>query len=127
MGSLGDPEKLLPENDRSRCVSGSLLVRGRTDAIAPRSEGVFCFARGVFVYLTKPQLRRLLQIAASAFPEWDLAFDLQLGMSVFFGNFALRRAGMGSARLRLGAKCKATPQAAQGPATRSRVRVVREA
>ena len=97
-------KQLLPETDRSRCVSGSLLDPQWTAEIDPTSNGVFCFAKGVLVYLKKADLRKLLDILADAFPGSDLAFDLQSWMSVFFGNFALRRAGMGSARLRLGAR-----------------------
>ena len=97
-------KKLLPETDRSRCVSGSLPDPRWTEEIGPTSNGVFCFAKGVFVYLAKPDLRKVLNILAAAFAGSDLAFDLQSWMSVFFGNFALRRAGMGSARLRWGAR-----------------------
>jgi len=97
-------KRLLREGDRSRCVSASLLDSRWTESIDATSSGVLCFAKGVLVYLTKLDLRRLFGILASAFPECEVAFDLQSWMSAFFGNFALRRAGMGSARFTWGAR-----------------------
>ena len=94
--------QLIPETDRSRCISASLLDLGWVREFGQTPEGVFLFASGVLIYLTKPELRRLLSMLVEAFPGGELAFDTQSKFSAMMGNIALRRSGMGSARLRWG-------------------------
>jgi O-methyltransferase involved in polyketide biosynthesis len=96
--------KLFPETDRSRCVSGSLLEANWVQEMAPRAGGLFLFSSGVFVYFRTTELQKLFSILAGSLPGAELAFDIQSRMSSFFGNFVLRRAGMGSARFRWGAR-----------------------
>jgi O-methyltransferase involved in polyketide biosynthesis len=97
-------KQLIPETDRSRYISASILDPDWVHEIVPRTDGVFLFARGVFIYFRKAELSRLLSILVDAFPEAELAFDTQSRMSVLFGNIALKKAGMGSARLQWGVR-----------------------
>ena len=97
-------KKLIPETDRSRCISGSLLDPEWARAIGSTPERVFLFASGVLIYLSKSELRRLFAILGESFPGGELAFDTQSKFSAMMGNIALRRSGMGSARLRWGVR-----------------------
>jgi len=97
-------KQLIPETDRSRCISVSLLDPEWARAIGSTPEGVFLFASGVMIYFTKAELRRLFSILADSFPGSELVFDTQSKLSAMMGNIALRRSGMGSARLKWGVR-----------------------
>ncbi len=97
-------KKLIPETDRSRCISGSLLDPEWAREIGPTPEGVFLFASGVLIYFAKVKLCRLFSILVEAFPGGELAFDTQSKFSAMAGNTALRRSGMGTACLRWGVR-----------------------
>jgi O-methyltransferase involved in polyketide biosynthesis len=95
--------RLLPETERSRTISTSLEDSDWLNEIPPAHDGMFIFAAGMLIYLREAQAARLLDSLAARFPRSQIAFDMQSAMGVFLGNFALRRAGMGEARLRWGA------------------------
>ena len=94
--------RLLPETDRSRTISTSLLDSQWLNEIPTGNDGVFIFAAGVLIYLRESQAAGLLATLAACFPRAQIAFDMQSAAGAFFGNFALRRAGMGAAKLRWG-------------------------
>ena len=96
--------RFLTETDRNRCIASSFLEADWVQKIGPRSQGILFFSGGVFVYLQEAELQRLFSILVGSFPGADLVFDVQSKLSVFIGNLILRRAGMGSARLRWGAR-----------------------
>ena len=97
-------KKLIPETDRSRCVSASLLDPGWVREFGQTPEGVFLFASGVLIYLTKAELRGLFSVLVDSFPGGELAFDARSKFSAMMGNISLRRSGMGPARLRWGVR-----------------------
>jgi O-methyltransferase involved in polyketide biosynthesis len=97
-------KQLIPDTTRSRCVSASLLDPEWVRAIGPTSDGVFLFASGVLIYFRKAELQHLFSLLVDSFPGGELAFDTQSKMSAIFGNAALRKAGMGSARLQWGVR-----------------------
>jgi O-methyltransferase involved in polyketide biosynthesis len=99
--------KLIPETNRSRCIAASLLDPEWVREIGPMPDGVFLFASGVLIYFSKAELRRLFAILVDSFPGGELAFDTQSKFSAMAGNIALRRSGMGTARLRWGVRTAA--------------------
>jgi O-methyltransferase involved in polyketide biosynthesis len=80
------------------------LEAGWVQKIVPKADGVFFFSSGVFVYLRMTELKKFLTILADSLPGAELVFDVQSRMSAYFGNFILRRVGMGSARMHWGAR-----------------------
>jgi len=97
-------KRFIPETDRSRCISASLLDPRWVQEIGQTPAGVFLFASGVLIYLTRAELRGLFSILVDSFPGGELAFDTQSKFSAMAGNIALRRSGMGSARLKWGVR-----------------------
>jgi O-methyltransferase involved in polyketide biosynthesis len=100
--------KLIPEQPRSRYVSGSLLEHDWIEEITPRVNALLFLASGVMVYFRKEELRRLFSVLVDAFPGAGLAFDMQSHLTNWFGNRRLKAAGMGGARFQWGA-CSARP------------------
>ncbi len=94
--------KLIPEDERTRCISASLLDADWVQKITPRSSAIFLLAYGVLVYFSAAELRKLFSALASSFPGAEMAFDVQSPMTNFFGNRRVRVAGMGAARFRWG-------------------------
>ncbi len=92
--------KLIPEEERTRYISASLLDRDWVREIEPRSQGLFFLACGVLVYFTAPELRELFSMLMDSFPGAEMAFDMQSPLTNFFGNRRLKAAGMGAARFR---------------------------
>jgi O-methyltransferase involved in polyketide biosynthesis len=97
-------KQLISETDRSRSISASILDPDWVHEIEPRTDGVLLFASGVLIYFRKAELHELFSILSNAFPGADLVFDTQSRISVLFGNIALKKAGMESARLQWSAQ-----------------------
>jgi O-methyltransferase involved in polyketide biosynthesis len=96
--------QLIPETDRNRCIPASLLDPEWVRTIDPSADGVFLVASGVLIYLSRRELSRLFAVLVDAFPGGELAFDTQSKLSAVMGNIALRRSGMGIARLKWGVR-----------------------
>ena len=61
-------KKLIPETDRSRCISASLLDPEGVRKNGQNFEVMFFFASGGLLYFTKAELRRFFFLLVEAFP-----------------------------------------------------------
>lgn len=93
---------LLPSDKRVRAIARSFLDLSWLESLSGSGEGDFILAAGLFIYFDRHTVREFIDRLAEALPGGELAFDYQSKMSRFFGNFGLRRSGMGAARLRWG-------------------------
>jgi O-methyltransferase involved in polyketide biosynthesis len=96
-------KKLIPEAQRNRYISASILETEWIKEIQPQFHDFFFLACGVLAYFRKVEIRKLFSILVDSFPDAEMAFDVQSPMTNFFGNRRLRAAGMGEARFQWGA------------------------
>ncbi len=96
--------ELIPETQRNRYISGSILEPEWVKEVTAESKATFLLASGVMVYFRKAELRKLLSLLLESFPAAELAFDVQSWITNFFGNRRLKTAGMGAARFQWAAR-----------------------
>lgn len=93
--------RLMPETDRSRCISKSVFDFSWFDDIMPPKDGLFFFARGVFCYFNATDIRKLFSALASRFPASEMVFNSYNALGRLGGNhLAVRRAGIKDAPLK---------------------------
>jgi O-methyltransferase involved in polyketide biosynthesis len=94
-------KRLMPETDRSRCISRSVFDFSWFDEIVPPEDGLFLFARGVFCYFDTAELKRLFSAIAIRFPRAEMVFNSYNALGRWGGNhLAVRRAGIRDAPLK---------------------------
>jgi O-methyltransferase involved in polyketide biosynthesis len=67
-------ERLLPEVDRRRTITGSVLDFGWMDEVDP-SRGLLITAQGLFMYLHREDVHRVVTACAARFPGQGMLFD----------------------------------------------------
>ena len=93
-------EELLPSTDRERNMAADLATCSGgepafLDAIpADAGQGAAFFACGVFLYLRKSDVKRILQALARRFPGGRIVFDAQNPLGASFDRKTLRKAGI---------------------------------
>ena len=93
--------RLMPETDRSRCISKSVFDFSWFDDIVPPEDGLFMFARGVFCYFDAAELKRLFSAIAIRLPRAEMVFNSYNALGRWGGNhLAVRRAGIRGAPLK---------------------------
>ena len=93
--------RLMPETDRSRCISKSVFDFSWFDDIVPPEDGLFMFARGVFCYFDAAELKRLFSTIAIRLPRAEMVFNSYNALGRWGGNhLAVRRAGIRGAPLK---------------------------
>ena len=93
--------RLMPETDRSRCISKSVFDFSWFDDIVPPEDGLFMFARGVFCYFDAAGLKRLFSAIAIRLPRAEMVFNSYNALGRWGGNhLAVRRAGIRGAPLK---------------------------
>jgi len=93
--------RLMPETDRSRCISKSVFDFSWFDDTVPPEDGLFMFARGVFCYFDAAELKRLYSAIAIRLPRAEMVFNSYNALARWGGNhLAVRRRGIRDAPLK---------------------------
>ena len=87
--------RLLPGTDRCTCIAKSVFDFSWFDDIGNPRDGLFMFARGVFVYLDVADLKRLFTALAIRFPAAEMIFNTVNVVGRWGANhLVVRRAGI---------------------------------
>ena len=86
--------KLIPETDRSKCIAKSVFDLSWLDDIGPTQDGLFLFARAVFMWLEQPDLKRLFSALATRYPDAEMIFDSYKVFVTWLSDLVNRRIGL---------------------------------
>jgi O-methyltransferase involved in polyketide biosynthesis len=87
-------EKILPENNRMKCLAKSLMDTSWMRDIESIKDGVMFFAQGVLFYFEETEVRKLFSRLADNFPEGEIVFDAISEYSLPFANKIPEIAGL---------------------------------
>ncbi len=91
---------LIPETDRSHCITCSILDSAWMLEINPGEQGLFIFAGGVLPYFTKDEVKHLIVSLADRFPLSEFMFDGVSRISRFMANRRIKRVGIRSVKMK---------------------------
>jgi O-methyltransferase involved in polyketide biosynthesis len=96
-------KKLIPEPDRSTCLSRSAFDLGWLDEVGfDPDKGIFIIAGGLFMYFEEREVRALFTAMADRFPGGEIHFDTMPKLGTIFINRRLKGTGVPLMKLALG-------------------------
>ncbi len=91
---------LIPETDRSHCITCSILDSTWMKEINPGEHGLFIIAGGVLPYFTKDEVKHLIVSLADRFPLSEFVFDAVSRLGRFWSNWRIKSAGIHSVKMK---------------------------
>jgi O-methyltransferase involved in polyketide biosynthesis len=91
---------LIPETDRSHCVTCSILDSGWMKEIIPRDHGLLFIAGGLICYFSKDEVKHLIISLADRFPHSEFVFDGVSRLGRFWSNWRIKSAGIHSVKIK---------------------------
>jgi len=86
--------RLLPEQDRTTCLAGSLLDARWCDNVKDKESGVFMLAGGVLDWFDESQVKQFFSLLADNFPGAEIVLNAQSRLWRLISNWGLRRTGV---------------------------------